>query len=159
MKTIKEQNIVRLTDGGIGVQYEDVKRGEIVQSSSSHVSGGREVQATYRVGNPIVAGGSLRRLKRLMKTNAISGWYVIFPEGSAWVAVRIDAAGDVVATVEQSNADTHRRAGDRYAWICEAIDADETDAQVTEDDAAAVVAAYDNDIDPMCCVVERIIDA
>ena len=94
-----------------------------------------------------------------MTTNvAISGWYVMFPESSAWIAVKINNAGDVVAIVEEANAATHIAAGDRSAWICEAVRNSETDEQVTAEDAAAVVEAYDSDMDYTCCVVMKILE-
>lgn len=90
-------------------------------------------------------------------TVAPAGWYVIVPEGSAWVAVRIDQGGACRQIVEQASAGTHQAAGDRAADICEAIADGRTDEGVLATDAAAVVAAYDCDMDPAMCVVERIL--
>lgn len=65
MKTIKESNIVRLANGGIGVDHEDVKRGDIVRTHSEHRDGSETMCGVYKVGNAAVGGGSLKRLTRL----------------------------------------------------------------------------------------------
>ena len=86
-------------------------------------------------------------------TTTLANWYVIFPEGSAWVAIH-PASGN---RIEQANASTHIAAGDRYADICRAIAAGETDENVSPAVAEAVVSEWDADADAMCCVVERIV--
>ncbi len=66
MRQVSEQDIVTLSDGTIGLQHaDDMKRGDVVVSSSWHKYGDNYHRGQYRVGNRQVAGGSLRRLKRL----------------------------------------------------------------------------------------------
>jgi len=90
-------------------------------------------------------------------TVAPAGWYVIVPDGSAWVAVRLDNGGACRQIIEQASVETHRAAGDRASDVCEAIADGRTDEGVLATDAAAIVAAYDCDMDPTACVVERVL--
>ena len=70
------------------------------------------------------------------------GWYLIYPDGGAWVAVQM-RAGRMVGLVEESDADTHRAASDSRAWIADAVEAIDDDAdQVDPITAHVVVEAW-----------------
>ena len=84
-------------------------------------------------------------------------WYVISGDGAAWTAVEINIGGQLVAMVEEANADTHLSAGDSYAVICEAIANGEVSENVSPETAARVLAAWDTSADPESCCVERIL--
>lgn len=79
-----------------------------------------------------------------------TGWYVIFPEGSAWVAVHIGRDGRVRDIVEQASASTNHE-------IAEAVQYSQTSENITAEEASAVVAAWSADADPEMCVVERVV--
>jgi hypothetical protein len=98
---------------------------------------------------------TVARKERAMTTTAASGWYVVYPEGGAWVAVEINS-GQMVQMIEEADAPTHVAARDGLAWVAESVLSGDTDTDVTPDHAAAVVAAYDTGIAADCCVVERI---
>ena len=83
-----------------------------------------------------------------MTTNtqqAPAGWYVLSPDGGCWVAVRIGSRGTMVAMIEAANAETHVRAGGLDAAIVEAIQDGNVNENVNAQDAAAIVAAWDED--------------
>lgn len=90
-------------------------------------------------------------------TSVASGWYVIYPDGGAWVAVELDRSGRMVDLIEEANVETHLAARDRLAFVCEALRGEQFDASVTAEQADAVVRAWSPDADPECCVVERVV--
>jgi len=72
---------------------------------------------------------------------ARSGWFVLYPDGCAWLAVRIADGGAVRDVVEQANAETHLAANDPLAAVCRAIGDGDTDVQMTCEQAVAVIEA------------------
>ena len=90
-------------------------------------------------------------------TELTPGWYVISPEGSAWIAVEIGEFCEIKATVEQHNAATHIAANDRFAPIAQAVQDESLDSDVPESVASQIVTAWDTDALPDMCVVDRIV--
>jgi hypothetical protein len=84
------------------------------------------------------------------------GWYGIRPEGSAWVAIRIDLKGKMGDLIEESEVDTLVRSKDRRAWVAEAMVNGALEEIMPGPEAEAVVATYDPTIDAACCVVQKI---
>ena len=87
---------------------------------------------------------------------APAGWYLLWPEGAGWDAVRIGDDGDVIGTISEAGAQNHINARDRLAGIVEAIRSESTESVDTAV-AEAIVWAWDTDADPACVVVERIV--
>lgn len=94
--------------------------------------------------------------------NVNAGWYVIYPEGCSWVAVKIGEKGipTVLGLIEEHNAETHIKAQDHYSSVCQAINDGKT-KEVSDEIAIAVVEAYDDfaeiGINPTSCVVDRVL--
>ncbi len=83
--------------------------------------------------------------------------YVISPDGSAWVDVKINRAGQMVIMIEEANTETHMLAMDNFAWVCTAIANNQVDENVNPEIAAMVVRAWNPDADPTMCCIERIV--
>jgi hypothetical protein len=90
-------------------------------------------------------------------TSAPTGWHVIYPDGGSWIAVHLDHSGRMTASIEEANASTHITAGDSLAPVSQAIKDDHTNPDITLEHAANVVAAWDEELDPDQCTVERIV--
>jgi hypothetical protein len=92
----------------------------------------------------------------MSRDNARNQWYVLSPEGSGQVIVHIDHAGRCDRMAEQATYQTHTTAGDAYASQIAAVAAGRVSEDVTAEEAAAVVEAWDAEADPEMVVVERI---
>jgi len=88
---------------------------------------------------------------------APSGWYAIIPEGGGTVLVEFDSGGRMTALVEESMFSTHLAANDSRANAVRAYQDGQTDVDVSQSDARAVIAAWDADVDADSACVERII--
>lgn len=87
--------------------------------------------------------------------------FVLFPEGSSWIAVEFDRTNQINRMTEQSNAATHIASNDAWAEVCEAIKDSETDATISAETARAVIEAYNaftgTDMAPESVVVEELL--
>jgi hypothetical protein len=83
-------------------------------------------------------------------TEIKDGVYFIHPDGGAWSAVRF-RNGKMVGSMEQSEADTHTAARDSWAGITPS----ESDIDVDNDLADAILAIAEPDSDPSMIVVSR----
>ena len=84
------------------------------------------------------------------------GWYVIHPDGCAWVAVQIGADGTALGIVEESAAACHAEARDSWAWIGAAVESGGSEVPLGVADA--VCRAWSDDADPEAVAVERLGD-
>jgi hypothetical protein len=92
----------------------------------------------------------------MSKSNARNEWYVLSPEGSSRVIVHIGHDLRMAALAEESTWDDHLAAHDRVSGLIQAVVDGEVSADVTAEEATAVVYAWDADTDPEMVTVERI---
>jgi hypothetical protein len=64
------------------------------------------------------------------------GTYFIHPDGSAWIAARF-RGGNLIATTEQCNADTHAAASDSWGGVVPS----EADNELPQVDALPIIRA------------------
>ena len=87
--------------------------------------------------------------------------FVLFPEGSSWIAVEFDRTNQINRMTEQCNAATHVAANDAWAAVCKAIADSETDATVSVEVANRVIEAYNDyhgtDMAPESVCVEEVL--